>query len=162
MPCGFAKKLLGVGMRGGSSDGLGSFRHYGQSVCLLVQMSARPELATRGTSGKSSGECAGARVAVRSVQKDHETAISDLEQELLRVSQKRTSLITRWQWWVESQRQAAALELSTKHEFKWASDLVKEVDWLVMRGQADIHIYTYIDIKFKHLTDAIVTLRNMR
>ena len=39
-------------------------------------------------SGKSSGEGAGARLAVRSVLEDHETASLDLERELLRVSQK--------------------------------------------------------------------------
>ena len=54
-----------------------------------VLMETLRELATRGTnmSGKSSGEGVGARVAVRSVLEDHETAILDLEQELLRVSQ---------------------------------------------------------------------------
>ena len=31
-----------MGMRGGSSDELYSFLRYGQRVCLLVQMLARP------------------------------------------------------------------------------------------------------------------------
>ena len=50
------------------------------------------ELATRGTRGKTSGEGAGARVAVRSVLEDHETAVLELEQELVHMCQKAKAL----------------------------------------------------------------------
>ena len=83
-----------MGMRGGSSNVLGSFLRYEQHACLLVEMLARPcgarllEQASwwrrreASTSGTGSGEGAGARVAVRSVLKDHETAILELERQV--------------------------------------------------------------------------------
>ena len=91
--CGFAWRLLDVGMRGDNSSVLGSFPRCEQRVCFLVQMLALRfalaeagvlvetfrELATRGTgvSGENSGDGAGARVAARSMLVDHETAIFD-------------------------------------------------------------------------------------
>ena len=99
MPSGFARRLLCVGMCGGSSDVLGSFLRYEQRVCLLVEMLARPcgtrlleqaswwrrfgswqrEGTARVLVVRVSGEGAGGRVAVRSVLEDHETAVLELE-----------------------------------------------------------------------------------
>ena len=91
MPCGFGRRLLGVGMRGGGSNVLGSFLRHEQRVCLLMVRAfwsrrlggTLREWAMRGkrtsASGKGSGEGAGARVAVRSVLEDHETAVLELE-----------------------------------------------------------------------------------
>ena len=93
-------------MLGGSGGAHSSFARYVQHACLLVVLLvARPcglrhlgagvlvetlgELATRGkrtsTSGKSAGEGLGARVAVRSVLEDHETAILELERVVLSI-----------------------------------------------------------------------------
>ena len=59
-----------------------ALRYAPSGAGVLVE--ALRELATRGTSpsGTGSGKGAGARVAVRSVLEDHETAILELEREL--------------------------------------------------------------------------------
>ena len=53
---------------------------------------------------------------------------------------------------LELERQTEELERSTKLEFKWASDMVKEVDWLTRRGHT---VVCTQEVKLKKLTDAI-------
>ena len=90
------KEAARQGLPGGSGGVHSSFARYVQHACLLVVwLVARPcgvlvetlrKLATRGkrtsTSGKSSGQGAGATVAVIFVLEDHATAILELERQV--------------------------------------------------------------------------------
>ena len=108
--CGFVKRPLVRGMLGGSGGAHSSFA----PACLLVVwlvagvlVETLRELATRGKStspsGKSSGEGAGARVAVRSVLEDHETAI--LDEKRLRDCEPSVAVVTQLETRVEEMEQ---------------------------------------------------------